>query len=617
MLRKLAKKAALLALLGALYACGDQSLFMSLRTDVSDVQLTMVSDGQVLTDGKGVPLTVAAQDSTKLKDLEMDVTLTSGAGASVWHNRQPVPALNEQLTIQPPSLPAGQYKMDVVVYSAGEVAQKKSANFFVAAGGWRIAGIKSYPPVITSSGKVLLKADLQYPSGSDPWVRWSWKGKVIQKGSISQGLGKILWTVPADEGVYTITLEMFPVAPTGDSDFSFSSSMSLSTDVYVSMGTRPGRGDLGPDSSYLSLMHMQASLDDAGVGARKAGKTTAISVGSPEIVSTEEGFGYRAAPGSGIALSWLALPMENGSLKPFTIEFGISFDSFSGQNNVFTAASTDGGLTFAISVDPVTHMPQGTLSAAGGSSIVIPWSGLGLTTGQRYFLSLSIIPSAQSITGLWYLNGLLVASRTVPYARTVVGEDGKSVIGGDNGFSGIIDEFGVYFRDGAGRASTDPDQYKRVEQQRYGADLALAEGFEGVYPPVGFGVEGKGTMAPGGVTLPADSALVLPALNVGGGALSFNADVTSDSPKSAVLRLEWDGDNAPALDMPAAIDSGELKFRIGANGKSLVMSSGGSDKSTPIPASVSGSSSLKIRLVNSASAHGPMTVLRVAARREK
>ena len=77
-----------------------------------------------------------------------------------------------------------------MIYSSGEVSQKKSANFFVATGSWKIAGIKSYPPVIGSSGKVLLKADLQYPDGSDPWLRWSYKGKVIQKGALSQGLGK-------------------------------------------------------------------------------------------------------------------------------------------------------------------------------------------------------------------------------------------------------------------------------------------------------------------------------------------------------------------------------------------------------------------------------------------
>ena len=246
MIPKIGQKAVILLCLGLIASCGDQSLFMSLNSTISDLQVTTVNDGQVLTDGKGVPLTVSVQDTSKATDLEMEVTLSSPSGATVWHNRQTVPAVNQQLYIQPPSLPSGQYRMDVVIYSSGEVAQKKTSNFFVATGSWRIAGIKSYPPVIGSSGKVLLKADLQYPDGTDPWLRWSYKGKVIQKGLLSKGLGKILWTVPADEGVYTIMLEMFTAAPSADSDYSFPSSISLSTDVYVSTGSQSGPGTWAP-----------------------------------------------------------------------------------------------------------------------------------------------------------------------------------------------------------------------------------------------------------------------------------------------------------------------------------------------------------------------------------
>ena len=617
MLPKLAQKVTMAMLLGVLFSCGDQSLFMSLRTDVSDIQITTLNDGQVLTDGKGVPLTITAQDSSKLQNLEMEVTLTSGSGASVWHNRQAVPALNEQLTIQPPSLPPGQYRMDVVVYSGGEVTQKKTSNFFVAKDGWRIAGIKSYPPVITSSGKVLIKADLQYPGGSDPWLRWTWKGKVIQKGSVSQGLGKILWTVPADEGVYTITLEMFPVAPTGDSDYSFASSMSLSADVYVSTGAHPGKGDLGPESAYLTLMHLQASLDDSGAGAKKAGQTTAAAIGSPEIVSTEEGFGYRLTAGSGFSLSWFALPVDGGSLKPFTVTFGISFDDFSGQSNLLVASSGSGGFSFAISVDAATRAPQATLTAAGSQPAVIPWAGAGLMKGQRYLLSLSIIPQAQSVIGLWYLNGILVSSRTVSFSWPALGQDGTTSIGGQNGFSGVIDEFGVYYRDSQGRASTDPEQYKRVAQLKYGQDLVMAEGFDGVYPPAGFTADGKGTLAPGAAALPPDSALVFPAVTAAGGAVIFAVDVSPDSSRNAVLRLQWEGDSAPALDAPAVVDSGELSFKLSGNGKSLVLSSQGSQKTFAIPASGSGSSSLRIHVINPAAARAPIAVLRVLAHREK
>jgi hypothetical protein len=617
MIPRVCQKVLLLMLLGVMFSCGDQSLFMSLNNTPSDLQVTTVADGQVLTDGKGVPLTVAAQDPSKAKDLEMEVTLTSPTGQSVWHTRQAVPAVNEQLYVQPPSLPPGQYKMDLVIYSSGEATQKKSATFFVASGGWKIAGIKSYPPVITSSGKVLLTADLQYPSGADPWLRWSWKGKLIKKGLLSQGLGKVLWTAPADEGVYTITLEMFPVAPSADSDYSFSSSISLSTDVYVSTGSRTGAGDLGSADSYLTLLRLQGTLDDAGVGAKKAGRSTAAAIGAPEIVSTETGFGYRLANGAGFSLGWLALPVDSGGLHPFTASFGISFDSFSPQNTILAASTTDGSFTFTISVDGTTHAPQAVLKASGGQPVTIPWSGVGLLTGQRYLLSLSIIPQGQTITALWFVNGELQSSHTLPFASPAVSQDGTSVIGGPNGFTGVIDEFGVYFRDDQGRASPDPAQYLRVAQRRYGQSLVFAGGFEGIYLPAGMALEGKAAMIPGAVTLPADSALVLPSVKIGSGSVSFTVDLSADSSRNATLRLAWAGDSSAPTDIPVTADGGELKLKATANGESVVVSSSAGEKTLAVPGSAGGSASLIVRVVNPQTARISLTILRVLAVRDK
>ena len=616
MIPKIGQKVVILMFLGLVFSCGDQSLFMSLNNTISDLQVTTVNDGQVLTDGKGVPLTVTVQDTSKTKDLEMEVTLTSSAGQTVYHNRQAVPAVNEQLYVQPPSLPAGQYKMDIVIYSSGEVAQKKSANFFVATGSWKIAGIKSYPPVIGSAGRVLLKADLQYPDGADPWLRWTFKGKVIQKGALSKGLGKILWTVPADEGVYTITLEMFTIAPTADSDYSFSSSISLSTDVYVSTGNQSGAGDLGSADSYLTLLRLQGTLDDAGAGAKKLGKTSATAIGSPDIISTENGFGYRLTGGAGFSLSWMALPADGGSLGPFTASFGISFDSFSAINNLMVASTSDGSFSFTISVDGTTHAPQAVIKTTGQSA-TIPWSGAGLLTGQRYLLSLSIVPQGQTIMALWFVNGELVSSRSVTFTSPALQQDGTTVIGGPSGFTGVIDEFGIYYRDSQGRASSDPAQYLRAAQRRYGQSLQFADGFESAYLPAGMSVEGKAAVAPGALTLPPDSALVLPGVKTARGSIAFTVDLSADSSRLATFRLQWQGDSSFAADIPVAAEGGELKLKVTAAGQSVSVSSSAGDKTLTIPPAAGSSPVLVVRVVNPQTARTPVVVLRVLAVREK
>ena len=71
-----------------------------------------------------------------------------------------------------------------------------------------------------------------------------------------------------------------------------------------------------------------------------------------------------------------------------------------------------------------------------------------------------------------------MSTRTASFTSPMLRQDGTTVIGGPNGFSGVIDELGVYYRDDQGRPSADPAQYLRTAQRKYGRDLVLAYGFE-------------------------------------------------------------------------------------------------------------------------------------------
>jgi hypothetical protein len=369
------QKVILFSALSILVSCGDQSLFMSSKTDSTDLQIRSISDGQVLADGAAVPLSITAPESAASKDVEIEVTLTSAAGDAVWHNRSSA-ALNEQLPISlPAGIPGGMYRLDLVLYSSGEVIQKKSASFFVARDGWKITGIKSFPPLITTTASVMLKAELAIPTGADPYLRWSWKGKVLAKGTLGNGFGQILWVAPSDQGVYTITLEMFPSSPPAGSDFSFTSSLLLSTDIFVSGNKTLASDELGPDTSYLSHLHLQANLTDSGSGAKKVGKTEAVAIGAPQVVLLEESFGYRFDGTTGIQVPWLPLPTDGRALKPFTINMGVTIEDLASANNIVTAASADGSFSFAIVMDSNTRAPQARISAASGQlPLVIPWS---------------------------------------------------------------------------------------------------------------------------------------------------------------------------------------------------------------------------------------------------
>jgi hypothetical protein len=585
---------------------------MSPKTGGADLQITSAADGQVFASGKSVPLMISAQDTTKSRDVEIEVTLASPAGESVWHSRTAA-ALNEQSPITlPAGLAAGLYRLDLVLYSAGEVVQKKSVSFFVAQEGWKITGIRSFPPVITSAATVMLKAELQVPDGANPYLRWSWKGKVIQKGMLAMGLGQILWDVPGEGGVYTITLELFPSAPAAASDFPFTSSLSLSTDIIVSGSPELARGRLGPASSFSSLLRLQASLADSGAGAKKAGKTRAQTVGAPEVVSLENGFGYRCDGSTGMLIPWLAIPFDAGNLRPFTVSIGVSFDEIGTAHNIVTAAAGDGSFSLVISMNTQTSGPEARISAAGAAPLLIPWAGPALSAKQRVLLSLSILPQPAGLSAQWLLDGVQVSSLTARYSIAGVKQEGSITIGGGQGFKGVVDEFGVYAQDAAGRPATDPDLYSRAQAGIYGARLVLADGFDGITVANGFSLEGRGQLIDGSVSLAPGARLAFPPLRTGQ-ALSVSADLAPSSSRAASLLIQWEGSSAPAVAVQAAADTSGLSLRIASNGRSISFPTPDGQKTVSLPAPGSSDAGLLLKLENPPEAKTDLVIESVLA----
>ena len=598
MASSIARKAAIVGLLALLVSCGDQSLFMSLKGSSSDLAITSVRDGQILENGKAVPLLVSAQDTGKVRDVEIEVTITSAAGEIVSHSRTAVSLNEEAPIVLPPDLPTGRYHLDLVLYSSGEVAEKKSFTFFAAEEGWRIAGIKSFPSVIASAATVMLKAELELPEGTDPYLRWSWKGKSLAKGMLGKGFGQVFWVVPSDEGVYTVTLEVFPGAPPSGEDFPFTSSLALSADIYVSRSKILGKGDLGPDSSYLSLLRLQANLSDAGTGAKKASKLEALPIGAPEIVSLEDVFGYHLDGSTGIRIPWLALPIDSEILRPFTLSLGIAFDDPGAPGRILTAAINGGEVSLEISMDPATRGPEARLSGVGMDALVLPWGGPALAPKQRSLLSLSVIPVGDTVTALWFLDGALVSSGSAKFTLPAQKGEGSNTIGGEQGFAGTVDEFGVYYRDPAGRASPDPDLFSRAQAAKFGPDLVLAEGFDGIFLPAGFALEGPGELAAGSMALAPGSWLELPALKQGSSVLQVTAELSPDSAKAATLQVQWEGSSQPPLQLPLAATDAGLTFRIGANGASIIVPADTGEKTLALPKPAQDGANLLLKIGN-------------------
>ncbi len=618
MKRKAAGALILGILLVLLASCGSDSLLLSLGKETSDLEIRSISDGDIVAAGAPLPLQLTARDPQEQKDLEIEVSLTSPAGQSVWKSgRIASPAVNEDLALQLPDLPDGQYQLEILVFSRGEQIRKKSSTFFIMRERAIISGIKSFPPVITAGATVLLKAALEAPAAANPYLRWSWKGKVFAHGLLNAGAGEALWAAPSEEGVYSIRLELFPSAPPSVADFQFASSVSLSTDLYVTAGTRPARGDLGPEQSYWSLLHLQGNLKEAGAAGKKAGRTEAAPIGTPQIVQVEDGFGYRLDGQSGITIPWLVLPVDGGILKPFTVSIGLTPESFEAEQRILSVTDSEGALSLSIALDQATQSPRALIASGQASVLEIPWQGPSLSTGRRSLVSLSVIPQGKTLSAAWFLDGEQVSRVSAEVTIAGIKPDGKAVIGGEKGFIGIVDEFGVFYRDDQGRPSPDPGLYRRAALTEHGDALVIAEGFDGPYLPTGFGAEVRIELVGGSLEVPAGANVDLPPTAVGADDVDYRIALSPGSATDARLALIWEGSSSPALEAALTAEAGVLAFTVMSGAAAVTIPSAGGEKTIKVEEPTGPGNSLVVRIAEPADAKSPLLIDSLIAVRRK
>ena len=207
---------------------------------------------------------------------------------------------------------------------------------------------------------------------------------MIARGTLSKGFGQILWVAPSDQGVYTITLELFPSSPPADADFTFVSSLLLSTDIFVT-GERLSRGAtlaLNPPPYRSSACRPPWRIPARG---QRNGKVKAAVNRRPD--GGFRGERVRLPAGRSVRHSGpvAALPVTGGSMGPFTISIGVSFDDLASANRIVSASTSDGSFSLVLAMNPRAASPEARITNAGAAPVVIPWEGLPCRPGSAAF----------------------------------------------------------------------------------------------------------------------------------------------------------------------------------------------------------------------------------------
>jgi hypothetical protein len=557
-MKRFAAFSLLLAVGIALLSCGGEGLTLFPRSDASELSIVGPADGAVFTGTQPLALQIGTADPAGHPDLEVQVTLLSATGSTVWERRITSPSLNEDLGLELPDLPVGQYRLEIAVFQDGAQVEKHTTTIFSVRERPRIAGITSFPPLITASAPVLLSADISSDDGSDPWLRWTWRGKTIAQGSASSGTAAVLWKAPAADGVYTVTLEIFPVAPPAGTGFSFRSSILMSTDIYVSAAGAAVRDELGPAASYLSLFHLQADLVDAAAAARDL-ERAAVPIGSLHVMPVGDGFGYRFGEGSGFRVPWPVLPVEDGDLAPFTLSVGIRPEQMTGADRIVAATAGTCSFTLGLGTDA---SPELAIEVPDSPRLAIPSGAPSLEPGRRYLVSVSVVPRADSLAVRWFLDGRQVSETVASMLLLKPGAEGSAIVGGGTGFTGVIDELGVYSRDEAGRPAIDPTLFTAAMRKLYGDRVLLADGFDGLFLPPGFTASAKAAVGGGRLTLPPEAWIELPPIRFPDEGCSIDLVLGDVSERAADVQISWAGTSALLVDARLAAESGSIRLEL-------------------------------------------------------
>ena len=458
-------------------SCGDNNLLMTLSDSENAVKVkTSINSGVVLDPDLNESIDISLEyDETVVIPVKLEISFLDKQGVEIGEPQLiEGDALNKPLpSISLASPSESQYSIRLRVFDNDEIIIKEEiVPFFYSRENLSIRGLTPYPNVFTPGGQGLIFIDADGPDGS--WVRWSIDNEIIAEGYFHEYEEGFIWKAPLLEGVYGLRMELFPEEPlyTKNGTFSFVSPIKSELEVFVTSVRENNPMDLYPPESYSTLIHFTGLVSDEGTNFNNIG-----TIGFPVIKRQEDKFGYYLHNGSGYILDGNVLPVIDNTLLPFSITFAYNIDSKQ-MDASFLRIADDHKSLFLIKTDSSGFI----VSEFFQSKAYLKYSTK-MSPEKYNEITLSVIPVDGFITFLWYGDGSLLSSKTFEFINNIPVGNFKTIISGENGFEGLLDEFGVFTKDEKARNNVDNFIFSRKSYRKYNSDKIIAAyGFDGLFP---------------------------------------------------------------------------------------------------------------------------------------
>jgi hypothetical protein len=440
-----------LALVLGMAGCSKESFFGESSVTEPEVKIITLENGTILNPAAEIPLSLSVSSEYHKKEISEPCTLLASILTSEGIEVASVTIEKVELRtgplppLLPPRLERGTYNLVLMLKQDERIVFQEKTTFFVEEGVFAVEKISMYPLSVPPVSTAIIQANLNVPSGSDPLIRWTIQGRVVQEKPLSEGGDELAWLSPEKGGVYPVRVDLFPRVPKEGESYTFSSEVSLIAQIFVSSSIGLQDTDLKPEEEHFSLFHFLGNLKDAGYRNNKLiyGNGNLKTIGTDKVVRKEGVFGYALDGYGGFFTGQSLLPIGGNALLPFTLRFRLRPETPVENRTWFEFVTKERAFQLQVGTSD-NGTPEARLSMGDVEEVM--HSDSVLQEGITALVEFSLSSSENILYGRWIVDGVTEPLHRFSMEIPTVGEEGSTWIGlGEEGrgFIGILDEFGI------------------------------------------------------------------------------------------------------------------------------------------------------------------------------
>ena len=470
-------RALLVICAGFFFSCENQAFLPPYETVQSGEVSASVKSGDLVIEGQEIQLSLQIDRASENPPEKLEIEILDREQRSLGVQVISGEELDEVLpTVSLTDKQKGLHTLRMRLFDEqDELIQEETVPFFMVDFYPEIEKIEVYPPdAVSPQASGVLIPSIKYGEGT--WLRWTMGSDLLARGPYEEFEEGFVWTAPLQEGVYSVSLEVFPQLPLDpEAGYSFQSPVKSEVQFFVQPASGSRAGELGPDEDFRNLLHLRGSLDDSGYTPSEVRYE-----GNPIPAVRDGHFGYFLTVEDSLLLPSVTLSSAaSGLLSPFTLKFIWKPVSAELAEKHIGSFSSKSGRTVLMCVTDEFGHPAILLPQQGSGSVF----GTDFELGSCNELAISFIPSGSEVFLKWYCRGRMRAVTRIPAQNFPSIIDMVFQLGGEKdgyaGFEGLVDEVGIFSSARGTERSQDSQIFRRWAVRNLGERAVLyAEGYE-------------------------------------------------------------------------------------------------------------------------------------------